>query len=100
MGSLGRSLDGLSSKLHLVVDAFGRPPRVVTLPGNCGDVLFAGAFITGRRPEYVIAAAPLTLTTFARLPRDATASPTTIAVLYSSSPSVRGWCGLSNVTTA
>nr|WP_211110144.1 transposase [Acuticoccus mangrovi] len=52
---MGRSRGGLSSKLHVAVDALGLPVRVIISPSHRGDVLFAGELVAGLRLEHVIA---------------------------------------------
>ena len=51
----GRSRGGLSSKLHLAVDALGNPLRLLLTPGQTGDVTVARALIEGLRPSHVVA---------------------------------------------
>lgn len=55
--AIDRSRGGLSSKIHLAVDALGNPLRILLTAGQAGDVTSALALIEGMRPRHVIAVA-------------------------------------------
>jgi transposase len=52
---LGRSRDGLTTKIHLATDAEGRPVRFMLTGGQTHDVTQAPALVRGWGPPHVIA---------------------------------------------
>ena len=52
---MGRSRGGLTSKIHLLADTFGRPLRIILTAGQSGDVTTAPALLDGLRAEAVLA---------------------------------------------
>jgi len=52
---LGRSRGGLTTKIHLAVDALGRPLRMILTPGQRGDAPIAPALLDGLSPARVLA---------------------------------------------
>ena len=52
---MGRSRGGLTTKIHLATDTWGRPLRVILTPGQAGDVPQAPALLDGFRPAHVLA---------------------------------------------
>jgi transposase len=52
---LGRSRGGLTTKIHMLTDALGRPVRFILTPGQVGDVTQAPALLAGETAEHVIA---------------------------------------------
>jgi putative transposase len=52
---LGRSRGGLSTKLHLAVDAQGLPVELLLGPGQEHDVTRAEELLASHEPEFVIA---------------------------------------------
>nr|WP_244404019.1 IS5 family transposase [Pelagibacterium halotolerans] len=53
--ALGRSRGGLTTKIHLAVDALGRPLRLILTPGQRGDAPIAPALLDGLKPLRVLA---------------------------------------------
>src|SRR5262249_22728734 len=53
--ALGRSRGGFSTKLHMAVDAGGRPVEMALTPGQNHDVLQAPTLLAEHEPRYVIA---------------------------------------------
>ena len=53
--AIGRSRGGLSTKLHLLVDALGQLVRIVLTEGQVHDATQAQAWLEGQRAERVIA---------------------------------------------
>ena len=53
--ALGRSRGGLSTKIHLAVDALGRPIRVLLTGGQRNDITQAQALLAGLAPRHVLA---------------------------------------------
>lgn len=53
--ALGRSRGGLSTKLHIAVDALGNPLRILLTPGQRHEMTEAKALITGFSPDFLIA---------------------------------------------
>ena len=51
----GRSAGGLSTKIHVAVDALGNPIRLLLSPGQSSEYLQADQLIEGFEPEYVLA---------------------------------------------
>ena len=47
---MGRSRGGLTTKIHALVDALGRPIRLSLTPGQAGDALAGQDLIGGLRP--------------------------------------------------
>lgn len=45
----------MTTKIHLLADALGRPLRFILTPGQAGDVTQAAALLEGRRAGHVIA---------------------------------------------
>jgi transposase len=45
----------LTTKIHLLADALGRPLRFIVTPGQTGDVTQAEALLEGSTADYVIA---------------------------------------------
>lgn len=52
---MGRSRGGLTTKIHLAVDALGRPLRMILTPGQRGDAPIAPALLDGLSPARVLA---------------------------------------------
>jgi transposase len=52
---MGRSRGGLSTKIHMVSDARGRPLRLILTPGQVNDITQAQALLQGWRPSHVLA---------------------------------------------
>ena len=52
---MGRPRGGLTTKIHLATDTWGRPLRVILTPGQAGDVPQAPALLDGFRPAHVLA---------------------------------------------
>lgn len=53
--AIGRSRGGLSTKLHLAIDAIGRPLRLILTEGQAADISCATELIEGLRAQAVIA---------------------------------------------
>ncbi len=53
--ALGRSRGGLSTKIHMAVDAMGQPMRFILTGGQAGDAPQAIPLLTGVRATHVIA---------------------------------------------
>jgi len=53
--ALGRSRGGLSTKIHMCTDAFGRPLRFILTGGQCNDYTQALDLIDGFRLSHVLA---------------------------------------------
>jgi transposase len=53
--AIGRSRGGLSTKIHITVDALGNPLRLILTPGQTHDSTQAEALIDGFATEHVIA---------------------------------------------
>ena len=51
---MGRSRGGLSTKLHIAVDALGNPVRIRLTPGQRHEITQAEALIEGFAAEFVI----------------------------------------------
>ena len=52
---MGRSRGGLTTKVHMAADTFGRPIRFILTAGQSGDALAAPALLDGFRPTAVLA---------------------------------------------
>ena len=52
---MGRSRGGLSTKIHMVVDARGQPIRFILTGGQAGDAPLAIPLLTGMEATHVIA---------------------------------------------
>ena len=52
---MGRSRGGLTTKIHLLADALGRPLKVILTPGQAHDVVAAPALLKGEEGGSVIA---------------------------------------------
>jgi transposase len=52
---LGRSRGGLTTKIHLLADSFGRPLAFAPTPGQAADIRSADALISRHRARYVLA---------------------------------------------
>jgi transposase len=53
--ALGRSRGGLTTKIHLLADALGRPLRFILTPGQAHDLTQAHALLDGQTTRQVIA---------------------------------------------
>ena len=53
--AIGRSRGGVSTKIHVAVDALGNPVRLITTGGQVADVTQGKALISGINTEHVIA---------------------------------------------
>ncbi len=53
--ALGRSRGGLTTKIHMAVDALGRPLKLILTPGQRGDAPLAPALLEGLTPRRVLA---------------------------------------------
>ena len=53
--ALGRSRGGLTTKIHLATDTYGRPLRMILSAGQAGDTPRAPDLMAGFRPKYVLA---------------------------------------------
>lgn len=53
--ALGRSRGGLTTKIHMLADALGRPVRMVITPGQASDISHAAELIAGLTAGHVIA---------------------------------------------
>lgn len=52
---MGRSRGGLTTKIHMAVDALGRPLKLILTPGQRGDAPIAPALLEGLVPRRVLA---------------------------------------------
>ena len=52
---MGRSRGGLTTKIHMAVDALGRPLKLILTPGQRGDAPLAPALLQGLSPRRVLA---------------------------------------------
>ncbi len=52
---MGRSRGGLTTKIHLLADALGRPLRFILTPGQAHDLTQAPALLEGQTARRVIA---------------------------------------------
>ncbi|MGK6317861.1 IS5 family transposase [Neorhizobium sp. DT-125] len=53
--ALGRSRGGLTTKIHMLADALGRPLRFIITAGQVGDITQAPALLEGQAGEAVLA---------------------------------------------
>jgi transposase len=53
--ALGRSRGGLTTKIHMLVDALGRPLRFIVTPGQTGDITQPPALLQGQSGDTVLA---------------------------------------------
>ncbi|MGZ9724484.1 IS5 family transposase [Rhizobium miluonense] len=53
--ALGRSRGGLTTKIHMLVDALGRPLRFIVTAGQVGDITQAPALLQGQTGDAVLA---------------------------------------------
>ncbi|WP_419723067.1 IS5 family transposase [Sphingomonas panni] len=53
--ALGRSRGGLTTKVHMLADTFGRPLRFRITPGQASDIASAPALLEGQRGKAVLA---------------------------------------------
>ena len=53
--AIGRSRGGLTTKLHVAVDALDNPVRFIVTPGERNDITQAEALIAGFPAEHVLA---------------------------------------------
>jgi transposase len=53
--ALGRSRGGLTTKIHMAADTFGRPVRFILTAGQSGDILAAPALLDGFDTDAVLA---------------------------------------------
>ena len=53
--ALGRSRGGLTTKIHMLADALGRPLRFIITAGQVGDITQAPALLDGQTAEAVLA---------------------------------------------
>ncbi|TCA86859.1 IS5 family transposase [Rhizobium leguminosarum bv. viciae] len=53
--ALGRSRGGLTTKIHMLVDALGRPLRFIVTAGQVGDITQAPALLKGQSGDAVLA---------------------------------------------
>jgi transposase len=53
--ALGRSRGGLTTKIHMLVDALGRPLRFIVTPCQTGDITRAPALLRGQSGDTVLA---------------------------------------------
>ncbi|MHA6766576.1 IS5 family transposase [Sphingobium ummariense] len=53
--ALGRSRGGLTTKIHMLADTFGRPLRFIVTAGQVGDITTAPALLNGLQAEAVLA---------------------------------------------
>ena len=53
--AMGKSRGGLSTRIHVAVDALGNPVRLLITPGQQADIKQADALIAGFSADYVIA---------------------------------------------
>ena len=52
---MGRSRGGLTTKVHMLADALGRPLRFILTPGQTGDITQAPALLQGQNGDAVLA---------------------------------------------
>lgn len=52
---MGRSRGGLTTKIHMLADALGRPLRLIVTAGQVGDVTQANALLEGQSGKAVLA---------------------------------------------
>ena len=52
---MGRSRGGLTSKIHMLADALGRPLKFIVTAGQVGDITQAEALLDGQSGEAVLA---------------------------------------------
>jgi transposase len=52
---LGRSRGGLTTKIHMLADALGRPLRVIVTAGQVGDITQAPALLLSQSGDAVLA---------------------------------------------
>ena len=52
--AIGRSRGGLTTKIHLAVDALGNPLRSILTAGQDSDIIQAPALIQGLDPDMVV----------------------------------------------
>lgn len=52
---MGRSRGGLTTKIHLLADALGRPLRIIVTAGQVGDITQASALLEGQNGDAVLA---------------------------------------------
>ena len=52
---MGRSRGGLTTKIHLLADSFGRPVAIALTPGQTHDLTPAAALLAGQKARYVLA---------------------------------------------
>lgn len=52
---MGRSRGGLTTKIHMLVDALGRPLRFIVTAGQVGDITQAPALLKGQSGDAVLA---------------------------------------------
>ncbi|MEY9278890.1 transposase [Bradyrhizobium yuanmingense] len=52
--ALGRSQDGLTTKIHMLADALGRPLRFIVTAGRVGDITQAPALLDGQCGDAVL----------------------------------------------
>lgn len=55
LNRIGKTTGGWTSRIHVVVDAKGRPIRMKVFGGNRNDNLFAKRLLNGKLAHYVIA---------------------------------------------
>ncbi|WP_394652853.1 IS5 family transposase [uncultured Sphingomonas sp.] len=53
--ALGRSRGGLTTKVHMLADTFGRPLRFRITPGQASDIASAAGMLEGQRGNAVLA---------------------------------------------
>jgi transposase len=53
--ALGRSRGGLTTKIHMLADTFGRPLRFRITPGQASDITAAPALLEGQAAKAVLA---------------------------------------------
>jgi transposase len=54
LNKIGKTQGGWTSRIHVVVDAKGRPIRVKVMEGNRNDNLFAKRLLNGKHAHYVV----------------------------------------------
>ena len=52
---MGRSRGGLTTKIHMLADALGRPLRFIVTAGQVGDITQAPALLEGQTGKAVLA---------------------------------------------
>lgn len=52
---MGRSRGGLTTKIHMLADALGRPLRFIVTAGQVGDITQAPALLEGQSGNAVLA---------------------------------------------